>query len=74
VVCANSGRIDPERIEDYIESGGYATLHHVLFEMQPAQVTDAVLRGVCVGVNYEANRRREASLLGTYSQKFRSAY
>ena len=22
VVCANSGRIDPERIEDYIEAGG----------------------------------------------------
>jgi bidirectional [NiFe] hydrogenase diaphorase subunit len=44
VVCANSGRIDPERIDDYIEAGGYATLHHVLFEMQPAQVTDAVLR------------------------------
>jgi bidirectional [NiFe] hydrogenase diaphorase subunit len=44
VVCANSGRIDPERIEDYIEAGGYATLHQVLSEMQPAQVVDAVLK------------------------------
>ena len=26
IVCANSGRIDPERIEDYIEVGGYLTL------------------------------------------------
>jgi bidirectional [NiFe] hydrogenase diaphorase subunit len=44
VVCANSGRIDPERIEDYIEAGGYQTLHQVLSEMQPAQVIDAVVR------------------------------
>jgi bidirectional [NiFe] hydrogenase diaphorase subunit len=44
VVCANSGRIDPERIEDYIEAGGYATLHHALLEMQPTQVIDAVLK------------------------------
>ena len=35
VVRANSGRIDPERIEDYIEPGGYRALHHVLLEMQP---------------------------------------
>jgi bidirectional [NiFe] hydrogenase diaphorase subunit len=44
VVCANSGRIDPERIEDYIEAGGYATLHHALAEMQPARVIDSVLK------------------------------
>jgi bidirectional [NiFe] hydrogenase diaphorase subunit len=44
VVCANSGRIDPERIEDYIEAGGYQTLHHVLSEMQPGQVIDAIAR------------------------------
>ena len=44
VVCVNSGRIDPERIEDYIEAGGYQTLHHVLSEMRPAEVIDAVVR------------------------------
>jgi bidirectional [NiFe] hydrogenase diaphorase subunit len=44
VVCENSGQIDPERIEDYIETGGYATLHHVLSETHPAQVVDAVLK------------------------------
>ncbi|MFY9987052.1 MAG: NuoF family protein [Chthoniobacterales bacterium] len=44
VVCANSGRIDPERIEDYIEAGGYSTLHHVLSEMQPTEVIDAVIK------------------------------
>jgi bidirectional [NiFe] hydrogenase diaphorase subunit len=44
VVCVNSGRIDPERIEDYIEAAGYQTLHHVLSEMQPAQVIEAVVK------------------------------
>ena len=44
IVCANSGRIDPERIEDYIEAGGYLTLQHVVSELQPSQVIDAVLK------------------------------
>jgi bidirectional [NiFe] hydrogenase diaphorase subunit len=44
IVCANSGRIDPERIEDYIEAGGYQMLQHALSEMQPGQVTDAVVK------------------------------
>jgi bidirectional [NiFe] hydrogenase diaphorase subunit len=44
VVRVNGGRIDPERIEDYIEAGGYRALHHVLSEMQPAQVIDAIIR------------------------------
>jgi bidirectional [NiFe] hydrogenase diaphorase subunit len=44
VVLARSGRVDPERIEEYIEAGGYQALHHVLFEMQPAQVIEAIAR------------------------------
>ena len=44
IVCANSGRIDPERIEDYIEVGGYLTLQQVLSELQPAQVIGAVMK------------------------------
>ena len=44
IVRANGGRIDPERIEDYIEVGGYRALHHVLSEMQPAQVIDAIIK------------------------------
>jgi bidirectional [NiFe] hydrogenase diaphorase subunit len=44
VVRANNGRIDPERIEDYIEEGGYRTLYRVLHEMQPAQITDAIIK------------------------------
>jgi bidirectional [NiFe] hydrogenase diaphorase subunit len=42
VVLARCGRVDPERIEQYIESGGYSALHHVLFEMQPVQVIQAI--------------------------------
>ena len=44
VVLARSGRVDPERIEEYIASGGYTALHHALFEMQPAQVIDTIAR------------------------------
>jgi len=45
VVRSNEGRIDPERIEDYLEEGGYRTLHRVLHEMQrPAQVIDAIVK------------------------------
>jgi len=44
IVRANGGRIDPERIEDYFETGGYRALHHVLLEMQPAQVIEAIVK------------------------------
>ena len=39
-----AGVIEPERIESYIEAGGYRALHHVLREMTPAQVVDEVTR------------------------------
>jgi bidirectional [NiFe] hydrogenase diaphorase subunit len=49
IVLENSGRIDPERIESYIEAGGYDALHHVLREMSPAdvvaEITKSGLRG-----------------------------
>lgn len=44
IVGANSGRIDPERIEDYIAAGGYQALHRAIFEMTPSQVVDEVSR------------------------------
>ena len=44
VVRANGGRIDPERIEDYIETGGYRALHHVLLELRPAEVIQAIVK------------------------------
>jgi bidirectional [NiFe] hydrogenase diaphorase subunit len=39
----NSGVIDPERIEDYIVTGGYSTLIHAITEMTPTDVIQEVL-------------------------------
>ncbi|HZT29297.1 MAG TPA: NADH-quinone oxidoreductase subunit NuoF [Bryobacteraceae bacterium] len=44
IVLENSGKIDPERIEDYIAADGYAALVHALAEMSPAEVIQQVLR------------------------------
>jgi len=42
IVLENSGKIDPERIEDYVAAGGYATLYRVLYEMSPQEVVEEV--------------------------------
>ncbi len=44
IVLRNCGRINPERIEDYLTTGGYQSLRKVLFEMTPEQVIDEVKR------------------------------
>lgn len=44
VVLENSGRIDPERIEEYIAAGGYSALLTAVTEMTPNDVVDEVLR------------------------------
>jgi len=38
VVLENSGRIDPEKIEEYLAVDGYQGLQHVLTEMKPSEV------------------------------------
>ena len=38
IVLENSGRIDPERLEDYIAYDGYLALTKVLSEMTPLEV------------------------------------
>jgi len=43
IVLANSGYVDPERIESYIAADGYLALHDVLREMTPKEVLDAVV-------------------------------
>ncbi|MBS2009277.1 MAG: NAD(P)H-dependent oxidoreductase subunit E [Cyanobacteria bacterium SZAS TMP-1] len=49
IVTELRGRLDPERIEDYLAVGGYGSLFKVLSEMAPeevvAQVTKSGLRG-----------------------------
>ncbi|MCW6035304.1 NAD(P)H-dependent oxidoreductase subunit E [Spirulina subsalsa FACHB-351] len=42
VVREHSGKVDPERIEDYIALGGYQALHKVLYEMTPETVVQEV--------------------------------
>jgi bidirectional [NiFe] hydrogenase diaphorase subunit len=44
IVLENSGKVDPERIEDYIGAGGYTALLTVLTAMAPQQVIDQVVR------------------------------
>jgi bidirectional [NiFe] hydrogenase diaphorase subunit len=42
IVLANSGVVDPERIESYIAADGYQALHHVLHEISPKDVVDSI--------------------------------
>jgi bidirectional [NiFe] hydrogenase diaphorase subunit len=44
IVLANSGQIDPERIEAYIATDGYQALHHVLREMTPKEVVETMVK------------------------------
>jgi bidirectional [NiFe] hydrogenase diaphorase subunit len=44
IVLENCGRLDPERIEDYIAAGGYQALLTALTEMTPQQVIDEITR------------------------------
>ena len=44
IVLANSGVIDPERIESYIAADGYLALRNVLREMEPKEVVDAIVK------------------------------
>ncbi len=44
IVLENCGKVDPERIEDYIAIGGYQALMKVLTEMTPQQVVDEITR------------------------------
>ncbi|HMK29258.1 MAG TPA: NAD(P)H-dependent oxidoreductase subunit E, partial [Terriglobales bacterium] len=44
IVLENSGRIDPERIEDYIAAGGYEALLTALTSMKPNEVIEQVVK------------------------------
>ena len=44
IVLANSGQINPERIEAYIAADGYRALHTVLREMTPKDTVDALIK------------------------------
>ncbi len=42
VILRNCGHINPERIDDYIDRGGYQSLRKVLFQMTPEGVIEEV--------------------------------
>jgi bidirectional [NiFe] hydrogenase diaphorase subunit len=44
IVLANSGVVDPERIESYIAADGYVALHEVLNELTPKEVVEAMVK------------------------------
>jgi len=44
IVLANSGVVDPERIESYIAADGYAALHDALTEMTPKEVVETMVK------------------------------
>ncbi|MBX7253520.1 MAG: NADH-quinone oxidoreductase subunit NuoF [Candidatus Promineofilum sp.] len=43
IVLENSGRIDPERVEEYIAADGYTALIKAITEMSPAEVIDEII-------------------------------
>ncbi len=43
VVLETAGRIDPDRLEDYVGEGGYRALARVITEMAPEQVVEEIL-------------------------------
>ncbi len=42
IVLANSGQVDPERIESYIAAEGYQALHDALHEMTPRDIIETI--------------------------------
>ena len=44
IVLENCGKIDPERIEDYIAEGGYEALYNALRMMTPTGVIEQMVR------------------------------
>ena len=42
IVLANSGRVDPEKLNDYVAVGGYQSLAKALEEMTPKEVVEEV--------------------------------
>ena len=44
IATANSGRIDPESIEEYVAAGGYSSLIKALTTMRTAEVRETIVR------------------------------
>jgi bidirectional [NiFe] hydrogenase diaphorase subunit len=72
IVLENSGRIDPERLQDYIAADGYLALITALTEMTPAEVIAEIntsgLRGRG-GAGYPTGLKWATVAKGTSAQK-----
>jgi NADH-quinone oxidoreductase subunit F len=44
IVLRNCGHINPEKIEDYLATGGYTALRKAIFEMKPEQIIEEITR------------------------------
>ncbi len=69
VVLTSTGRLDPEKLEDYLAHGGYQALAKVLSEMTPEQVCEHILQsglrgrggaGFPTGLKWNLTRREDA--------------
>jgi len=69
VVLANSGLIDPEKLEDYVAHGGYLALGYALREMTPESVCKEIIAsglrgrggaGFPAGLKWDMVRREKA--------------
>jgi bidirectional [NiFe] hydrogenase diaphorase subunit len=73
IVLANSGRVDPEKLADYIAAGGYQALAKALTEMTPreviAEVSKSGLRGRGGG-GYPTGLKWELTAKQTPQQKY----
>ena len=58
IILRTCGRIDPERIEDYIAGGGYEALGKALTTLKPGEVIDLITRS---GLRGRGQRGRKVS-------------
>ncbi|MFC1947899.1 NADH-quinone oxidoreductase subunit NuoF [Chloroflexota bacterium] len=73
IVLRNCGHINPEKIEDYLERGGYKSLSKVLLEMTPEGVIEEIknsgLRGRG-GAGFSTGTKWEFERIATGSPKY----
>ncbi|MBN1693688.1 MAG: NADH-quinone oxidoreductase subunit NuoF [Dehalococcoidales bacterium] len=71
IILRNCGHINPERIQDYIDRGGYQSLRKAIFDSTPEAVIDEVKRsglrgrggaGFPTGVKWETCRNNPGSI------------
>jgi len=73
VVLSNAGKIDPDRIEDYVGQGGYRALQSAVETMTPQGVVKTILRSGLRGrggAGYPTGRKWEFLALADGDEKY----